>query len=370
MTSLSKFGPRSRSARRADAEGELYSSPAFLTYVWAVLIIMVSLEAANDVFGIGGPASLYELWFHYFVLGAAAVLILARASFEPTARRAWLAFGVAMALWCVGDVSWTLAYGNGAAAPYPSFADILWLLFYPIMAIGIIRLIQVRLPQFDLHRWMDGLAVILLVLSAGFALVIQPVADHAHKGRFATIVDFSYPVLDVLLIGAVLGVFGLLAWHPDRMWVLIGLGTLAMTVADAIYAVQQARGVVTDNHYDFVWTLGALLIAYAAWVRVPREQREIKKVTGLRAIALPLIAQALAAGLQIYALFKEIGKSERIITLVVLVIASVQIILNRPRPTSSSPAPPVDLEVSPLRPLDTADLHVGHGQGLTGGNPR
>ena len=158
-------------------------------------------------------------------------------------------------------------------------------------------------------------------------------ADHAHTGRLATIVDFSYPVLDVLLIGAVLGVFGLLAWHPDRMWVLLGLGILAMTVADAIFAVQQARGVVTDNHYDFVWTLGALLIAYSAWVRVPREEREIKEVTGLRAVALPLIAQALAGGLQIFALFKEVGKSERIITVVVLIIASVQIILNRPRPT-------------------------------------
>ncbi|HEX3841780.1 MAG TPA: hypothetical protein VHU85_13390 [Acidimicrobiales bacterium] len=369
MTSLSKFGPRSRSARRADAEGELYSSPAFLIYVWTALIILVSLEAAKEVFRIGGPASLYELWFHDFVLGAAAVLILARASFEPTARRAWLAFGVAMALWCVGDVSWTLAYGNPAAAPYPSFADILWVLFYPFMAIGIIRLIQVKLPEFDLHRWMDGIAVILLVLSAGFALVIQPVAEHAHKGRLATIVDFSYPVLDVLLIGAVLGVFGLLAWHPDRMWVLIGLGTLAMTVADAIYAIQQARGVVTDNRYDFVWTLGALLIAYAAWVRVPRELREIKKVTGLQAVALPLIAQALAGGLQIYALFKEVGKSERIITLVVLVIASVQIILNRPRPASSPVTPTLDVETLSIGPLDAAEREVSHGHGLAGGDP-
>ncbi|MGH9097333.1 MAG: hypothetical protein ACRDWB_07905, partial [Acidimicrobiales bacterium] len=364
MTSLSRFGPRSRSARRADAEGELYSSPAFLTYVWAVLILMVALEAAREVLGIGGPASLYEIWFHDFVLGAAAVLILARAGFEPTARRAWLAFGVAMALWCVGDVSWSLAYGNGAGAPYPSFADIFWLLFYPFMAIGIIRLIQVKLPEFELHRWMDGLAVILLVLSAGFALVIQPVADHTHNGRLDTIVQFSYPVLDVLLIGAVLGVFGLMAWHPDRMWVLLGLGTLAMTVADAIFAIQQSRGVVTDNHYDFVWTLGALLIAYAAWVRVPRERREIKKVTGLQAVALPLIAQALAGGLQMYALFKEVGKSERIITLVVLVIASVQIILNRPRPASGSAAPALDPEASPLGSLDAADLHVGHRQGL------
>ena len=35
--------------------------------------------------------------------------------------------------------------------------------------------------------------------------------------------------------------------------------------------------------------------------------------------------------IQIYGLFHEIGKSERVVTLAVLVIASVQIIISRPR---------------------------------------
>ena len=52
----------------------------------------------------------------------------------------------------------------------------------------------------------------------------------------------------------------------------------------------------------------------------------------MRAVALALFAQALAIGIQIYAIFREVGKSERIVTIVVLVVASVQIILTRPRP--------------------------------------
>ena len=60
----------------------------------------------------------------------------------------------------------------------------------------------------------------------------------------------------------------------------------------------------------------------------------------MRAIALALFAQALAIGIQIYAIFREIGRSERIVTIVVLVVASVQIILTRPRrrePDTSRP---------------------------------
>jgi hypothetical protein len=181
---------------------------------------------------------------------------------------------------------------------------------------------------------MDGIAVTLVVLVAGFALVVQPVAERTSQGLLATVVDFSYPVLDVLMIGAVLGVFGLLAWKPDSMWMLIGLAVVTMAIADAAFAVQEARGVAGDGHYDFVWTIGALAIALAAWVRTPDLPAGTERVSGMRAIALALVAQALAIGIQIYAIVGEVGKSERVVTVVVLVIASVQIILTRPRAES------------------------------------
>jgi hypothetical protein len=328
---------RSKPPRRTDAEGELIDTPAGLVYVWIVLVVLTGLEALNELGWIGGPTSLYQLWFHDIVLAAAAILMLARASFEPTTRRAWLAFGLAMAVWCVGSIAWSVVYGSRSHPPYPTFADVLWLLWYPLMVVGIVLLIRVRFQRFDLHRWMDGVAVVLIVLVAGFALVVQPVAEETSLGWLATIVDFSYPVLDILLIGAILGVYGLLGWKPDAMWLLIGFGILAMTSADAAFAVQEARGVVQTGHYDFVWTLGALFLAAAAWVHAPGTHDGHQPVTGMRAIALALIAQALAIGIQIYAVFEEVGRSERVVTAIVLVVASVQIILTRPR---AEPDPP------------------------------
>lgn len=124
------------------------------------------------------------------------------------------------------------------------------------------------------------------------------------------------------------------------MWLFIGCGIAACTVADAAFAVEQARGVVESGHYDFVWTLGALFIAYAAWVRSPTAHRDDRQVTGIRAIALALIAQALAIAIQITAIFKEIGKSERVVTVLVLAVASIQIVLSRPRDRSDEDALP------------------------------
>jgi hypothetical protein len=44
----------------------------------------------------------------------------------------------------------------------------------------------------------------------------------------------------------------------------------------------------------------------------------------------------LAIAVQIIAIFDEIGKSERVVTAVVLVVASIQIVLTRPRSGSGS----------------------------------
>lgn len=332
---------RALPGRKVDEEGELLTVPLWLTFAWLVLGVLTVLEALNDLFGLG-PDWLYDNWIHNIILGTCAGLVIARAFFEPVARRAWLAFGAALAIWFLGSTAWDIAYSGNPNPPYPSFADVLWLAWYPLIAIGIFYLIRVRVPQFELHRWMDGIAVTLLVIAVGFALVVQPVTEHKTVDGLATFVAFLYPVLDVLLIGAILGVYGLLNWRPDTMWVLVGLGVMSTSVADAVFAVQeaQARAVVSSNNYNFIWSAGALLLALAAWVRAPEADENAVVAVGMRAVALALFAQVLAIAIQVYAIFHEVGKSERIVTIVVLVVASAQIVLTRPRrPPEGQPVP-------------------------------
>jgi hypothetical protein len=341
---IGSTGRRPADPRRVDEEGELLSVPLPLSFVWLVLVVLTILETTNDIFGVAGPAWVYANWVHNAILAACALLVLARAAFEPVARRAWFAFGMALSLWFIGNVSWSAVYGGRPEAPYPTFSDVFWLLWYPLVALGMFYLIRIRVPRFELHRWMDGIIVTLVVLAAGFALIVQPAAEHKTVGLLAALVAFSYPVLDVLLIGAVLGVYGLLSWRPDTMWILMGVAVVSTSIADAVFAVQEARAraVVADNRYDFVWTVGALLFALAAWTRAPDSEANPEAVTGMRVVALALFAQALAIGIQIYATFREVGKSERIVTVVVLVVASVQIILTRPRKSRADALQPAE----------------------------
>jgi hypothetical protein len=315
----------------ADAGTETAAGGRPLRVVWVLLTALVAVEAAHELFGLLGPEALYETWIHDSVVVAAAVLCFARAASEPRERDTWLAFGVGLSCWGAGTVLWNALYQGTTNPPYPTVADVLWLLWYPFTALGIVLLIRRQVSGFELHRWMDGVAVTLLVLAATFPITLPPVEGYLSTSRLAGIVDVSYPVLDTLLLGTILGVFGLMAWRPSKVWISLGFGVLIMAIADAAFAVQQARGVATDDSYNFVWAAGALLIAYAAWL--PADRPSQRDLIGWRAIALPLAAQLFAVGLQTgIVLFPSFDtQTHRIVVLAVLVIATVQMILARPR---------------------------------------
>jgi hypothetical protein len=302
-------------------------APSWLRFVWVVLCGLAALEGLHELIGFGSHA-LLDNWLHVVVIAASGGLCLLRAQRERRGRAAWVAFGVALLAWAFGDVLWAVLYDGAPDPPYPSVGDVFWLAWYPLVAFAIGALIRTRIGGFELHRWLDGLAVVLIVIIPGFVFILDPVAEQAHEGTLATIVDFSYPILDVVLLGALLGVYGVLAWRPGRMWLVLGLGLALITVSDIISAIDQERGEIAGD-FMVSWTVGALLIAYAAWLSHTHHEAD---VFGWRAIALAVAAQMLAAAIQIYGLFGEIGESERVVTLAILAIATTQIVMSRPRP--------------------------------------
>jgi hypothetical protein len=55
-------------------------------------------------------------------------------------------------------------------------------------------------------------------------------------------------------------------------------------------------------------------------------------------VALPLLAEALAIAIQLYA-FGTVARGERLVTVMVLMVSSAQIVLSRPRPRSKDASP-------------------------------
>lgn len=317
----------------------------FLAPVFAVLFAALALEASHEIFGFAGSgySNLVDSYLYDAMIGSSGLLMVARGVLAPR-ERAWMVIGIGTLLWMSGDIVWDINFGNASAGHVPriSVSDAFWLSWYPFAAIGIVILVRSRLRGFDLSRWIDGIALALLVATPGVALALQPAIDDSHLGMLAHVVLVAYPACDILLLGAALGVIALAGWRPGRSWYTLSLGLSAWVIADALYSVQQIKGTYASGVYDFVWPAGMLLVAYAAWQ--PWAVHKVHTLTGWRAVALPLACQAVALGTQIWGLIAKLGESERIIAIAVLAVVIVQLYVSRPgrevaSDRAASPAP-------------------------------
>ena len=125
-----------------------------------------------------------------------------------------------------------------------------------------------------------------------------------------------------------LGVLALMGWRAGPMWTALCAGFATLALADAIYSVDVlGHSYNAETSFDAVWLAGAMLVAYAAWLPHPGKLEPVR-VTGWRAVALPLAAQAFAIIVQLISIFVEVPPSASILTIVVLLIAMVQIVIT------------------------------------------
>jgi hypothetical protein len=302
--------------------------------VWGLLAILVATEAVHELLGVGGAGlddGFNKGVFSVLILGSAGICLL-RAATVGNLRGAWTLLGLSLVSFGIGALVWIFHYADVHPQPFPTVTDAFWLAYYAFAIAGLVLLARDRIVGFDLQRWIDGVAVALIAATPLVALVLHPMVEEGERGTtLARIVEFAYPVADILLLGALLGIFALAGWRPGRTWLLLGAGLAVFGIADSISAVQFVDGTFEFGDYNSLWAAGALLIAYAAWQPDPRPSRPARLV-GWKAIVLPASCQLIAAGIQFYVLFVgDIPESERIIALLIMALVLVQLWVSRPR---------------------------------------
>ncbi len=331
---------RGRSVRTLGARLSASAGERGVSLVWAAFVALIVVYAAHQDLDLGGAGAneLFNSWLNDGLEWAAAAVCLVGALRQKSGRTAWLLVTLGLTSWAIGDTIWSIRFGSTQQGPITSVSDLFWLAWYPLILAALALLVRDRVPSFELHRWIDGVAVMLLVMIPWVAAFLAPVYDHSHATAFADAVDFAYPLGDAIVFGSTLGVFAMTGWRPPgRMWVLLGVGAASMGVADSIYAVQALEGSKhVSNTYGALWLAGVVLVTCACWQPHPGRLKP-REVYGWPAIVLPLIAQVIAIAIQIYGFFYEIPRSERIFTLIVLVIATIQIAVTRPRRPESPP---------------------------------
>ena len=144
----------------------------------------------------------------------------------------------------------------------------------------------------------------------------------------------------ILIIPAVFGVFSLTGGRPGRRWLLLGLGVLSTTMADAIYLFQSAKGTYVEGTWiDILWPAALLLIALAAWM--PDRTRAGLEVDGRPLLAVPAAGALVATGILVYDHFIRVNLLAIVLatTTLLLVVARLERPSARTAASSSSHAP-------------------------------
>jgi two-component system, cell cycle response regulator len=234
-----------------------------------LLLAGLAFHALHTGLGVGGDRvdSFVNDWLYVGLLAACAIGCLARALTTQRERAAWIALALSLVSPGVADAYFTLVLGGTDTAPYPSLADAFWLAFYPLMYVAVVLLLESRVENLNASVRLDGVIAGAAVTGLGAALMFPRVVDTSGDVAAAA-TNLAYPLGDLLLLAAVVAVFGLAGRRSGLVFALLAGGMLAQVVVDFVYLDRVAAGTWVDGTlWDSLWPLGAYLLARASWTQ-------------------------------------------------------------------------------------------------------
>ena len=237
--------------------------------------------------------------YNALVTGAALATLL-RAVLVREHRLVWALIGAGTLSWALGEIYYSVAFGDSGNVPIPSVADLFYLLFYPACYAGLVLLMRSRLERLDRRVWIDSAIAATGAAALGAALVFQPIAESVNGNPAKVLTELAYPVGDLALLMLVVFMFARSGWRPGRVWLLVGVSLICSGIADSTYLYLTAtNSYAVGTPLDSLWPAAMLTLAFAAWQR-PRDPVTVGSVATMRALAAPALFALIALAVLLY----------------------------------------------------------------------
>ncbi len=254
--------------------------------------LMVALAAVYAVTLLPGvrPAPGYQPavdWWLNMTVDATVILVLAlRVVVDRSDRAAWLFMTAGLVAAFAGSTAYFAHYQHLDPVPSPSPADAGWLLFYALLAVGLVLRLRARARSMPFSLSLDGL--IAGLTAAALAETYVPGAAVPFGGDAAATLNTAYPIADLLLLGLAAATLATLGVGAGWSWWLLCASFVTFFVTDAIYAGLVARDAyVGGEPVDLGWLLARLLLAAAALASLRRREARAVDLEGVSVLALP-----------------------------------------------------------------------------------
>lgn len=174
------------------------------------------------------------------LLAGAALLYAARhtTSRQPNQARSWYLWMFGIASYAIADIIWAVLELRGLE-PFPSIADIFYLLFYPLMWVGLVIYPIDKVQSGDrkfLH--LDNFIVIIGSGLSMWNLLIAPTVNSDAPDLLSYGLGVLYPVLGMVLLWVVLTFYrNRLQQSVNIPILLIGMGIVGEITSDTLFAI-------------------------------------------------------------------------------------------------------------------------------------
>jgi diguanylate cyclase (GGDEF)-like protein len=198
----------------------------------------------------------------YNLVGLTAIIsIVLSPKLEFSAAK--FAIGLGILAWLIGSVIASFAHYNFATTLLTSFGELMYLVFYPFILIGSVRIIRGQ-SKYKKSEILDSAIIGFGVTTFGAAVLLPQVLPSIDQPLMKLFYPLAYPLADLLLAAIVLSLLSIRRFSPGSLILITGITTFVITdflyLSIDTYSNYSIGGLVDDG-----WLFGILLISESFW---------------------------------------------------------------------------------------------------------
>ena len=204
------------------------------------------------------------------LLAAVSMFLAARHS-QGRSKRAWMILALALLFNAFGELTWTVIEVILHEDPFPSIADLGYLVFYPLFAAGILLMPDTPLSNREKRKILLDVAIVAISAALLFwVFLIGPIVVSAEAVTLELAVSVAYPVMDLILFLALVElIFRKLDSMERYPAFILALGMIVFVISDAIFTIQTEKGTfVSGTLLDVGWLTTYMLITIAGVIQL------------------------------------------------------------------------------------------------------
>jgi two-component system, cell cycle response regulator len=302
-------------------------------WIWFLVAGVVAIVLYYVLQAFKPPAVLTDLAALVFPVAATGGLVAGIAMNRPARRLPWVLLAAGEGANLLGDLVGTVQRNVFHVDPYPSLADVCYLLAYPIIAVALVMFVRRRTPGSHTAAVIDASVISLALGLLWWLYLVRPLTT-GEGSALEKAVSVAYPVMDMLVIAIALRLTLGVGARTVSFFLLVG--SLVMTLlTDVVYALLSAANLYanTDTWLEWGWLTAYLLIGASALHPSMRglDQRAAVVLRGASRsrIALLTVAGLLPMGLLLVQYLAGKGRDLNVPSIVVAAAALFLLMLAR-----------------------------------------